>query len=270
MRSGYERDSHHLVFRAGPPGAAHIHDDVLSLDVTAFGIPRLVDPGITAYAPGPWTDYYRSAAAHNTILVDGKGPNYSRLSFQKRISPPGKDFSWSATEEEQVVSGVFRGPWKGLDSEVSFTRKVIFVREQYWVVWDTVDGEGEHEVTACWQFAPGRVEMDLKTYAARCVNEHGPRFELMPVLDSVMPEIQVFIGAFDPPRGWVSKDGADLPATTVMYSVRGRLPLVLRWLLVPFSGSQASGVQALCVDEDADGPEIEVSFPDGRVDRVVL
>ncbi|MFZ5865795.1 MAG: alginate lyase family protein [Thermodesulfobacteriota bacterium] len=269
MRSGHERDSHHLIFRAGPPGAAHVHDDVLSLDVTAFGIPRLVDPGITAYAPGPWTDYYRSAAAHNTILVDGKGPDYSKLSFQKRIEPPGEDFSWSASEETLTVAGVFRGPWKGLDGEVSFTRKVIFVRERYWVVWDTVDGEGEHEVTACWQFAPGRVEMDLKTYTARCVDEHGPRFELIPVVDSTMPEIQVFAGAVDPPRGWVSVNGTDLPATTVMYSVRGRLPLILRWLLLPFSGSQASEVRAAFVDENAGGPGIEVSFPDGRIDRVV-
>ncbi|MEW6533725.1 MAG: alginate lyase family protein [Thermodesulfobacteriota bacterium] len=235
MRSGYERDSHHLVFRAGPQGAAHVHEDVLSLDVTAFGIPRLVDPGITTYAPGPWTDYYRSAAAHNTILVDGKGPDYSKLSFGRRIEPPGKDFSWSASEDALTVTGIFRGPWKRLDGEVCFTRKVIFVREQYWVVWDAIDGEGEHEVTACWQFAPGRVEMDLKTYTARCVDEHGPRFELIPALHGAMPEIQVFTGAVVPPRGWVSKNGTDLPATTVMYGIRAALPLVLTWLLLPFS-----------------------------------
>jgi hypothetical protein len=270
MRSGYERDSHHLVFRAGPPGAAHVHEDVLSLDVTASGIPRLVDPGITAYAPGPWTDYYRSAAAHNTILVNGKGPDYSELSFDRRTRPPGEDFSWSATEEAQVVAGVFKGPWKGLDGEVSFTRKVIFARERYWVVWDTVDGQGEHEVTACWQFAPGRVEMDLKTYTARCVDERGPRFELIPVLDTTMPEIQVFTGAVDPPRGWASKHGRDLPATTAMYIVRGQLPLVMRWLLLPFCGSLTSGVEAAYLDEDAGGPGIEVFFPDGRVERIVL
>ncbi|MBM4328407.1 MAG: hypothetical protein FJ118_14740 [Deltaproteobacteria bacterium] len=270
MRSGYEQDAHHLVFRAGPPGAAHFHEDALSLDVTALGIPRLVDPGIATYAPGRLTDYYRSAAAHNTILVDGKGPNYSKLSFQKRIEPPGRDFSWSASEEALTVTGVFRGPWKRLDGEVSFTRKVIFARDEYWVVWDTVDGEGEHEVTACWQFAPGRVEMDLKTYTARCVDERGPRFELIPVLDTTMLEIQVFTGATDPPRGWVSKYGTDLPATTVMYSLHGRLPLVFIWLLLPFSGSPTSGVQAACVDEDGGGPGIEVSFPDGPVDRIDL
>ena len=55
MSAGSGQHSNFLVFRAGPSGTAHRHEDVLALDVTALGIPRLVDPGITTYAPGPLT-----------------------------------------------------------------------------------------------------------------------------------------------------------------------------------------------------------------------
>ena len=84
MRSGHDPQAHFLAFRAGPAGMTHVHEDALSLEVVAHGIPCLIDPGITSYAPGPMTDYYRSAAAHNMLLLDGKGPLRSRLSSQER------------------------------------------------------------------------------------------------------------------------------------------------------------------------------------------
>ena len=96
MRSHHAADANFLVFRAGPPGATHVHGDALSLDVTALGHPLLVDPGITAYAPGPLTDHYRSASAHNMILIDGHGPERAGLSFLERTRCAGEDFSWSS------------------------------------------------------------------------------------------------------------------------------------------------------------------------------
>ncbi len=68
FRSGHHPDANFLVFRAGPPGAAHGHGDALSIDVTALGVPRLVDPGITSYAPDKLTQVLsltRGAQCHH-------------------------------------------------------------------------------------------------------------------------------------------------------------------------------------------------------------
>lgn len=58
------------AFDAGPLGylsiAAHGHADALSLELRYGGAPVLVDPGTYAYS-GPWRDWFRSTAAHNTI-----------------------------------------------------------------------------------------------------------------------------------------------------------------------------------------------------------
>jgi len=68
------------AFDAGPLGylsiAAHGHADALALELRYGGAPVLVDPGTYAYA-GPWRDWFRSTAAHNTIELGGTSQSES-------------------------------------------------------------------------------------------------------------------------------------------------------------------------------------------------
>jgi len=72
-RRGTQREIY-CVFDTGPLGylsiAAHGHADALAVEVRYGGIAVLVDPGTFAYC-GPWRDYFRSTAAHNTIELEG-------------------------------------------------------------------------------------------------------------------------------------------------------------------------------------------------------
>ena len=62
------------AFDAGPLGylsiAAHGHADALALELRYGGASVLIDPGTYAYA-GPWRDWFRGTAAHNTIALGG-------------------------------------------------------------------------------------------------------------------------------------------------------------------------------------------------------
>ena len=59
MRTGWDRQSHYLNFDCGEiaagvsaediPSAAHGHADALSIEVAAYGVPILVDPGFYTY-----------------------------------------------------------------------------------------------------------------------------------------------------------------------------------------------------------------------------
>jgi hypothetical protein len=64
----------YCAFDAGPHGylsiAAHAHADALAIELRYGGKPVLVDPGTYLYA-GPWRDYFRSTAAHNTVELGG-------------------------------------------------------------------------------------------------------------------------------------------------------------------------------------------------------
>ena len=270
MRSHYGRDANFLVFRAGPPGATHVHGDALSLDVAAMGLPRLVDPGITTYAPDLLTEHYRSAGAHNTLLIDGKGPWHSSMTFLEKTRPAVSDLCWSFVDGLQVITGTSRGPWQNLDRDTAICRTIIFIKGEYWIVRDIAMGQGTHELAACWQFFPGRVEIDDETQAAVCVDVNGARFQLIPLLGSVHFEVGRFTGSIRPYAGWVSIEGSDLPGTSCVYTITGPLPMIMVWAMVPFCGRPFSKIEATRWDGTNGEVRLSLIFPEGYKDLLTM
>ncbi|HEX4077901.1 MAG TPA: alginate lyase family protein [Rhizomicrobium sp.] len=84
------------AFDAGPLGylaiAAHGHADALAIELRYGGRPVLVDPGTCAYS-GPWREYFRCTAAHNTIELDGRSQSES-----------GGPFLWTRHARARLVS----------------------------------------------------------------------------------------------------------------------------------------------------------------------
>lgn len=233
MRSGFRGDANFLVFRAGPPGAAHMHEDVLSMDLTALGEPRLVDPGITTYGPGPLTAHYRKASAHNTILIDGQGPKRLEMSFADRTKPAGGDLSYQIGDDFLAVTGACRWLTKGPAASCQVVRTVVFVGSRYWVVRDHISGEGLHEISVCWQFAPQRCEADPASLGVRSFGPDESEFLLVPCLGTMTPELRSWTGSLNPTAGWVSMQGKDMPALFCMHTLKAQLPVTLLWFLWP-------------------------------------
>lgn len=270
MRSGYDTDANVLVFRAGPAGAGHVHADALSLDVTALGVPRLIDPGVTTYAPDPLTDHYRSPEAHSMVLVDACGPERGALPFRQRVRPAGEGFAWERRGRIEVCSGVQVYAQGGAGRACSVARTTVFVDSRYWVVRDAVFGDGSHDVTACWQFAPGRVEIDLRSLTVRCADARGPSFEVIPLAGPSVLDVEMATGVLFPPRGWVSIDAVDVPAAGLRFSATADLPLCLIWLLMPYCGGRSSGVRAARTD-CADGRVcVEIAWEFGQEERLLF
>ncbi|MBD3185892.1 hypothetical protein GF325_03600, partial [Candidatus Bathyarchaeota archaeon] len=72
MRSGRGFNSTFLMFDGGPPGTSHIHHDLLSFALDAFGTNLLLDPGRGTYDESqPERNYLRSSRAHNLFMLDG-------------------------------------------------------------------------------------------------------------------------------------------------------------------------------------------------------
>jgi len=323
LRSGYDTDANMLVFRSGPAGAGHVHGDVLSLDVTALGVPRILDPGVSTYAPDLLTDHYRSPEAHSMLLVDGRGPARASLPFRDRVKPAREHFSWESRRSIEIASGVqtvlaprpgnagdatrfdvvqaFQpairssektAGWKarptleiqdrpltsqvlpsserGCADAISVARTVVFVDGRYWVVRDLVLGDGTHEVTCCWQFAPGRVEIDVETLVVMCADFRGSRFDLIPLAGPSVLGAELAAGMLSPPRGWVSLAGTDVPAPGLRFTTGAALPCCLIWVLLPYYSGEGSGISARRTDA-ADGRVIvEISFEICRADRIIF
>lgn len=270
MRSHHGPTASMLLFRAGPAGFAHVHLDALSLEATALGLPRLADPGITTYAPGALTDYYRSADAHSMILIDGKGPEREALGLMDRIAPAGRRFSFVHRRGLELASGLSTGPWKDRNEGLTVLRTVIFVMKEYWIVRDVVAGSRANDVTVLWQFLSDRVEVDIRMLAVSCGEGPGRGFGLIPLHGSAPCSVEQFTAALHPPRGWFSLGGADVPGTTVQYQVRGAIPMVLVWILLPLQSQTLSGLSATREDQPSEIVSLEIRLPAGHTDFVSL
>jgi hypothetical protein len=159
MRSGWTRDAHHLVLDAGPLGCpitgAHGHADLLSVQVSPFGEPCIVDPGTYAYSADPnLRTHFRGTSAHSTVLVDGLGQAEPRGAFAWKQRPaamlrafrtePSFDFADSSHEA-----------YARLRDPVGHRRRVVFVKSPgYWLIADDLSGKQEHRVELRFQFAP--------------------------------------------------------------------------------------------------------------------
>ena len=71
---------HGLIGPNHQPG--HGHADALSFELVWNGVPVVTDTGVTTYAPGNVRAFERSAAAHATVQVDGRGADEPWASFR--------------------------------------------------------------------------------------------------------------------------------------------------------------------------------------------
>lgn len=141
-----------LVIDAGPQGAlggGHGHADALSLQVSKAGNPLLIDPGTYEYVgEGEGRGWFRGTAAHNTLQIDRhdqsgpKGP----FSWQRLIAPTMSE--WMTSENLDLFAGKYET--EGLIHR----RDVVYVKPDFWLVRDVVEGTGRHRVSVRWHLAP--------------------------------------------------------------------------------------------------------------------
>jgi hypothetical protein len=121
----------------------------------------VVDPGRFTYSEDSpnLRRWFRGTAAHSTICVDGLDQTrYTRgrpespvaeARFLGRVSRPGLD----------VLAGEARSPVY----EAVHRRRVVFVRERYWILEDRLHGDRPHRYALRFQLPPaaaGRTRLD--------------------------------------------------------------------------------------------------------------
>jgi hypothetical protein len=73
MRSDWTPNANYLVFRVGPLGMGHQHQDSLGLAIWAYGRELLFNENGGNYEASKWRQWATSALGHNTVVVDGMG-----------------------------------------------------------------------------------------------------------------------------------------------------------------------------------------------------
>lgn len=242
LRQRQDRGDLYLAFDAGPYGRGHQHEDKLGFWLFAYGHSFLVDPGRHLYdhSERSYYDYLRSTAAHSTIRIDGQD-QHSAGRRKTWIPRKPLDLGWHAAEDEVRARGSYDLGY-GPKNEISVVhhREIVFVKNRFWVVFDAVEGSGEHLVESRFQFAPGELSVEG---AAAHTGFKDANLLLRAVASAPYSNIHVERGQENPRGGWYSDSyGKIEPAPALSLAARTPLPLHTATLLFPYRGAKPPAV----------------------------
>ena len=135
-------------------------------------------------------------------------------------------------EEDTVVSrcGGSGGIQRGRGTPSGF----VLVRQRFWVIFDSVEGSGEHLAESRFQFAPGEVVLDGTTARTAFPDAN---LLLQAVGSVAFDHAHIEKGQEKPRSGWYSDSyGKIEPAPALSLSVRANLPWRAATLLFPYRG----------------------------------
>lgn len=259
----------HGVIDCGPLGylsiAAHGHADCLSVAICLDDDWAITDPGTYCYhRERLWRNHFRGTAAHNTVTVDGENQSRMLGPFMWGRRARAKAVRWAS----HPLFDFFEGTHDGYARlGVLHRRRVLFARRGYWIVLDDLDGMGQHDISATFQF--GRTCSVVESGLPDGALEHHVEVPggAPTVVRSWLPQgmsAEIVEGRVDPPGGWVSSGfGEKHPAPALV--ARGRVELPARAAFAVVPGGAGGGHLRISGAELAPGGTLlEVSFDGGR------
>lgn len=157
LRSGWSEKDNLLHFHCGETGGGHGHADKLHVDLVIRGEDVLVDSGRYTYVDGPDRYSLKEAAAHNTVLVDGRGFADCETSWiYKNLCTCVKQHFY-AGRLGGMAEGAHLGYW---EDDVIVNRKVIWLKPDVYLIVDEFLSHGDHTYEQYFHFdGAGEVEL---------------------------------------------------------------------------------------------------------------
>jgi hypothetical protein len=173
FRSGWKGDDIVFLFRAGP-NFNHHHADQGSFLLTAFGEVLVSEAGWSDYYKDPhYATFFTQAIGHNTVLVGGDPesqtiadtPQFKALNSYPRITGSiTSDFHDSLLSE---LSPVYQ------NRLARYTRSIVFVKPDYFVVFDDLKTNGSPQQFDFLLHLPDRQRVEAKDLTAIYRGDRG-------------------------------------------------------------------------------------------------
>lgn len=265
MRSGWDQEAVYLGVDFGPYGGAHGHPDYGSINIFAYGNDLIVDPACGVYGQPLHYKVDKAPQTHNAIMIDGVGQHVGKNEARPDwFTEPIR--TWVTNRVLDAAWGTYRFP-NGLAHE----RTVWFARPDYFLVVDTLTGEGRHTVRQNWTLAP-YYRPEVEGSAVRTQKKRLANILIAPADDRPAPDIVK--GRTEPMyEGWVMWDNPQerMPAPAAVYSFEAAFPAGLETVLYPTPGGVEAEVSVTRkkAKEDTGAVLVTVTTPKG-VDRFVV
>jgi hypothetical protein len=211
----------HLVFDVGPLGylnAGHAHADALSVTLSVAGQPLLIDPGTGGYTiDRTLRDRFRSTAAHNTIVLDGRWQ-----------SAPSGPFHWHSRAAVRLETcqlerdcDFIEATHDGYDAFIH--RRQVLSRPGCWIVVDWLSGDRESPIAAHWHLDPAWRIGSMEPGRTALVHASGTTVWML----TSVPDVETRVSGDDGLGWWAPVYGAIEPTTTLRVPVTASTPHAL-------------------------------------------
>lgn len=272
MRLGWEKNANYLLFRMGPLGMGHQHQDGLGVILWAYGREILFNGGGGSYENSKWREWATSTYAHNCVIVDGMAQTRTTkwndlFNDSNAVSQSPIDGHWISTPVFDFASGSYDyGYGKNHVRVASQQRDVLYLKPDFYIVVDRLRPADElpHRYQARWQLITPRTRIDSKGIL---VTEDADvsNLAIAPLLKEKL-EVTSASGQEEPELlGWnVRKDvkPQNVPATTLMHTRSGAGPQTLMTLFVPLRPGQSNPIVSILPGND--GMSATVVLSDSR------
>jgi hypothetical protein len=144
----------------------HKHNDLLSFEFHAHGVPLIVDPGSYVYTSDPDArNLFRMTGYHNTLRVDDVEQNDVRLDYLFRMFETStvEHVGFNDTVDESTYTGRHTG-YERLPAAVTHERSFHLAKKTGVLsLVDRLTGSGRHQLAWHFHFAPGVIVTEQGT-----------------------------------------------------------------------------------------------------------
>lgn len=265
MRSGWDEQAVYLAVDFGPYGGAHGHPDYGSMNIFAYGHDLIVDPACGVYGQPVHYKVDKAPQTHNTIMIDGSGQHVGKTTDHPDwFTEPIR--TWVTNNVFAAAWGTYRFP-----SGLEHSRIIWYAKPHYFLVVDTLPGEGLHKVRQNFTLAPF-FRPKVEGNAARTHKNRMSNILIKPTDERDAPEI---VKARTEPmhEGWVMWDNPKerVPAPAVVYDFEAQFPVGMETILYPTPGGVRAEITVTRKKSKGEGHAVLVTIttPEGR-DRFVI
>jgi hypothetical protein len=287
MRTGWDEKARFMMFDGGPFGYGHQHEDKLSFVLHGYGRQLIYEGGTYPYDASAMRQYVLDARAHNVVNVDGilqhrRGQDNGPLGRMIYVTKKPVNLTWKSSPDYDYASASYGaedlegwGP-KRLKNVVH-TRRILFVKPDYWVIVDSLEPTDtvEHLYESMFHVDASDVTLDTTFKSAISNEPNAANIAIVPLVSdnldvrSIKGQMQPFVQGWLP-QGYAAKPANARPAVYFSKSKAGSTHFL--YVFLPIEPGAQAVLPTVTAVANAANAEIaaDIAFAGGKTHRVVL
>jgi len=162
MRSSWKENSTYTGFHLKKFGCGHGHDNLLHFTLFANGKDYLVDGGRYTYVENQWREFFKNNKSHNTLGVDDLTNSIYSDSWSNSFEARSQGI-FTKIESSFDYAEAENTAYKRLIDPVSIKRRLLFIKPNIWVLFDSFSANGEHKFSQYFNFPNDSIQIKSGT-----------------------------------------------------------------------------------------------------------